>query len=51
MHWMEIVTNYSIEIKQEVDKLSDYTTFLKSERLKTVRSAKISIKGKKFFNC
>ena len=43
---MEIVTNYSIEIKQEVDKLSDYTTFLKSERFKTVRSVKTLIKEK-----
>lgn len=37
---MELVTNYSTEMKQEVDKFADYSTFLKSERFKTARSMK-----------
>lgn len=43
---MEIVLNYSRDIKEHIDKMSDFITFLKSERFKITKSLKASIKDK-----
>ncbi|KAL6930499.1 hypothetical protein ACO0R3_003618 [Hanseniaspora guilliermondii] len=43
---MEIVINYGRDIKEQIDKVSDFTTFLKSERFKSTKSLKAAIKDK-----
>lgn len=43
---MEIVVNYSRDIKEQIDKMSDFITFVKSERFKATKSIKASIKDK-----